>query len=98
VPAGWSAQDGTGIRRRVVGEPGQPPGAWLHIHAVLARRIRDGEYPAGARLPTATELAEEFGCGPETAASVLRLLQREGLARRVFRKGFFSFGPDDYPG
>src|ERR1051325_10712174 len=43
---------------------GQDPGAWLHIYSVLARRVRGGEYPAGARLPTETELADEFGCGP----------------------------------
>jgi DNA-binding GntR family transcriptional regulator len=65
----------------------------LHIYSVLARRIKDGEYPAGAKLPTETELAEEFGCGRGTAAMALRILQREGLARKVLRRGFFSFGP-----
>jgi len=71
---------------------------YMHIRSVLARRIRDGEYPAGAKLPTDTELAAEFGCEPRTAARALRLLQWDGLARRVFRKGFFSFGPDNRPG
>jgi DNA-binding GntR family transcriptional regulator len=75
---------------------GQDPGAYLHIYSVLARRIRDGEYPAGAKLPTETELAEEFGCGPGTAAQALRALQRNGLARKVPRKGLFSFGPDNH--
>ncbi len=72
--------------------------AHLHIHSVLARRIRDGEYPAGAKLPAEAELAEEFGCGPGTAAQALRALQRAGLARRVFRKGYFSLGPDNHLG
>ena len=76
----------------------QDSGAWLHIRSVLARRIRDGEYPAGAKLPTETELAEESGCGPGIVAQALRALQRDGLARRVLRKGYFSFGPDNYPG
>ena len=53
-------------------DPGQDPGTYLHIHSVLARRIRGGEYPAGARLPTEAELADEFGCRPETAARALR--------------------------
>ena len=79
-------------------DPEQDPGAHAQIHSVLARRIRDGEYPAGAKLPAETELAEEFGCGPETAAQALRALQRDGLARRVLRKGYFSSGPDDHPG
>jgi DNA-binding GntR family transcriptional regulator len=69
--------------------------SYVDITAALARRIRSGEYPAGAKLPTETELAAEFGCGTDTAAKALRLLQRYGLAMKVFRRGYFSFGPDD---
>jgi DNA-binding GntR family transcriptional regulator len=76
----------------------QGPRSFSHIHSVLARRIRDGEYPAGAKLPTETELAGEFGCGPGTAAQALRALQREGLARKALRRGYFSLGPDNHPG
>jgi DNA-binding GntR family transcriptional regulator len=75
-------------------DPGQDPGTYQHIHFVLARRIRGGEYPAGAKLPTETELADEFGCGPDAAARALRALQRDGLARRVLREGYVSSGPD----
>ena len=77
-------------------DPGQDPRSFLHVRSVLTRRIRSGEYPAGARLPTETELTDEFGCEPGTAAQVLRTLQRDGLARRVLRKGYFSRGPDDH--
>jgi Bacterial regulatory proteins, gntR family len=55
-------------------DPGQDPEAYPHVHAVLARRIRAGEYPAGARLPTEKEVADEFGCGPDAAARALRAL------------------------
>jgi DNA-binding GntR family transcriptional regulator len=79
-------------------DPGRDSPAFVQVHSVLARRIRDGEYPAGAKLPTETELAEEFGCRPGTATSVLRTLQRDGLARRILRKGYLSSGPDDRPG
>jgi DNA-binding transcriptional regulator YhcF (GntR family) len=82
----------------IMNDPGQDPGAYLHIHSALARRIRGGEYPAGARLPTETELADEFGCGPGTAARALRALQRDGLARKVLRRGYESSGPDAHPG
>jgi GntR family transcriptional regulator, histidine utilization repressor len=78
--------------------PEQDPGGFMHIYSVLARRIKNGEYPAGAMLPTENELAAEFGCDPGTAARALRHLQRLGLARRVLRKGYVSFGPDDHPG
>ena len=76
-------------------DPDQDPRSLRHIRAVLTRRIKGGEYPAGARLPTETELTAEFGCDPGTAAQVLRALQRDGLARRVLRKGYLSSGPDD---
>lgn len=80
-----------------MGNPEQDARSYTHIHSVLARRIRNGEYPAGAMLPTKTELAEEFGCGPGHAARALRLLQRNGLARRALGKGYVSFGPGDVP-
>jgi len=79
-------------------DPGKDPGAYRHVHSVLARRIRGGEYPAGARLPSETELADEFGCGPDDAARALRALQRDGLARKVLRRGYISSGPDAHPG
>jgi DNA-binding GntR family transcriptional regulator len=97
VPAHWTAEVRS-IRRQVVDDPDQDPRSYLHVYSVLAGRIKGGEYPAGAKLPTETELTEEFGCGPGTAAQVLRALQRDGLARRVLRKGYFSSGPDDYSG
>jgi GntR family transcriptional regulator len=71
----------------------QDPSTLTHIHSVLRRRIRDGEYPAGSKLPTETELAQEFGCRADIAARALRLLQWDGLVRKVLRKGYFSTGP-----
>ena len=97
MPARWPAGDRSS-RPQVMADPEQDTRAYRHIRSVLARRIRDGEYPAGAKLPTETEIAEEFGCGPGTAAQALRALQRDGLARRVLRKGYFSFGPRSHPG
>jgi GntR family transcriptional regulator len=81
----------------VMNDPEQNPGAYLDIFSVLARRIRGGEYPAGAKLPTERELADEFGCGPQTVARAMRALQRDGLARRVLRRGYVSSGPDAHP-
>ena len=82
----------------VMNDPGQDPGAYRHVHSVLAQRISGGEYPAGAKLPTEAELADEFGCGPDAAARALRALQRDGLARKVLRRGYVSSGPDAHPG
>jgi DNA-binding GntR family transcriptional regulator len=74
-------------------EPGRDSATLEQIHTELVRRIRGGEYPAGAKLPSNSELAEEFGCQPDIAARALRLLQWDGLARKVIRKGYFSAGP-----
>jgi GntR family transcriptional regulator len=74
-------------------EPGQNSRSLEQIHTELARRIRGGEYPAGAKLPSNKELAEEFGCRADIAARALRLLQWDGLVRKVLRKGYFSTGP-----
>jgi GntR family histidine utilization transcriptional repressor len=74
-------------------EPGQNSGALEQIHSELVRRIRSGEYPAGAQLPSDRELAEEFGCRADTAARALRRLRWDGLARKVLRKGYFATGP-----
>ena len=71
----------------------QEPTGLKHIHSVLVGRIKGGEYPAGAKLPSNRELAEEFGCKADTAARALRLLQWDGLVRKVLRKGYFSAGP-----
>ena len=81
----------------VMNDPGPDHGACRHIHSVLARRIRGGEYPAGAKLPTEAELADEFGCEPGAAARALRALQRDGLARKALRRGYISSGPDAHP-
>jgi GntR family transcriptional regulator len=74
-------------------EPGQDSGSLEQIHTELVRRIRGGEYPAGAKLPSNKELAEEFGCRADIASRALRLLQWDGLVRKVLRKGYFSTGP-----
>jgi GntR family transcriptional regulator, histidine utilization repressor len=74
-------------------DPEQNSPGLRQIHSELVRRIKGGEYPAGAKLPTDTELAEEFGCRANTAARALRLLQWDGLARKVLRKGYVSAGP-----
>jgi DNA-binding GntR family transcriptional regulator len=79
-------------------DPERDSRAFVQVHSVLARRITDGEYPAGVKLPTETELAEEFGCRRGIATQALRALQRDGLARRILRKGYFSSGPDGGPG
>ena len=51
----------------------------------LRKRIADGAYPAGRKLPTAGELATEFGVAVGTVRAALGVLDKEGLT--VSRQG-----------
>ena len=59
-------------------EPDVP--RWRQVYALLERRIYDGVYAPGARLPSALQLVEETGVSPVTARRVLRELRDAGLA------------------
>lgn len=59
----------------------QTPGDPLspdHLAGVLRERIRTGELPEHARLPTQRALVEEFGTNRTTVRQALAILEREG--------------------
>jgi DNA-binding GntR family transcriptional regulator len=60
---------------------------YLTIAAELRQRIRDGEWPAGTNLPHRTELARQFGVSRETIDRAVGVLEAEGLAWAVPRRG-----------
>ena len=39
--------------------PSGDPWLYVRIHAILARKIREGQYPDGTNLPSEAELGEE---------------------------------------
>jgi DNA-binding transcriptional regulator YhcF (GntR family) len=49
-----------------------------HLAGVLRDRIRSGELPRNARLPTQRALVEEFGVNRTTVRQALAILEREG--------------------
>jgi GntR family transcriptional regulator, transcriptional repressor for pyruvate dehydrogenase complex len=51
------------------------------ITAKLTRRIVDNRYPAGTKLPTERELAEEFGVTRHVVREALKRLEAIGLVR-----------------
>ncbi len=59
----------------------------------IVRRIEGlvvrGEAPAGSRLPSEREMAEQFGVGRSTVREALRTLAREGLVEIRPGKGIF---------
>jgi DNA-binding FadR family transcriptional regulator len=55
--------------------------AYEHIAGALQEQVISGELEPGARLPTETELASEFGVSRATVREALRLLAAQNLIR-----------------
>lgn len=53
------------------------------VVAHLRAALQAGDYPAGARLPTERALAESLGFDRRTVRAALRLLEEDGLVRRL---------------
>jgi DNA-binding GntR family transcriptional regulator len=58
---------------------------YMQVAACIRNAIADGEYSAGARLPSRSRLAEHFQVAPMTVQNALRLLGDEGVI--VSRQG-----------
>ncbi|GLW64734.1 hypothetical protein Arub01_29780 [Actinomadura rubrobrunea] len=57
--------------------------------AVVRKRIASGEYPPGSKLPTARELAEEFGISSRTVTDAFAILREAGEVVGVRGRGVF---------
>jgi GntR family transcriptional regulator len=55
----------------------------------LTRRIEAGRLPAGSRLPSEPELAAELGVSRATLREALRVLESDGLVRRMWGSGTY---------
>jgi DNA-binding transcriptional MocR family regulator len=62
------------------------PPKYLHLAQTVRRRIQDGTYPSGERIPGEHELAEEFSISRPTVVRALELLKRDGWLES--RQGF----------
>lgn len=72
----------------------KPRGAiYLEIKDSLERRIREGEIPFGAKLPSERELALEYGVNRATIRRAIEALMEEGLLFRIWGKGTFVAEP-----
>lgn len=61
----------------------------MSVYEELTRRIAAGQLPAGARLPSEPELATEMGVSRATLRDALRILEDDGLVRRMQGSGTF---------
>ena len=63
------------------------------VYDALLRAIRRGEYTAGSRLPTESELLAEFNVSRITVIRALRDLETAGMVRRRRGSGTYVQGP-----
>ncbi|QJS99888.1 GntR family transcriptional regulator [Streptomyces asoensis] len=62
---------------------------YVQIRRVIEAKIRAGDLPPGARLPTEKDLSTQYGVSRATAQRVLNDLAESGLAIRRRRHGTF---------
>lgn len=55
----------------------------------LRRRIRDGEFPPGAKLPSRRELCAEYGVSDTVVGRAMLTLAHEGLTESLIGYGTF---------
>ncbi|WP_222871443.1 GntR family transcriptional regulator [Nonomuraea sp. PA05] len=68
---------------------------WRRVHAIIAERIRKGEYRTGERIPSLLDLIEEFGIANVTGQKVMRALRADGLIRTEPGMGSFVTTPEE---
>lgn len=68
---------------------------WRQIADELERRINDGRYAPGSRVPSMNQLIEEFGVAAATAHKALKGLRQRGLTYTEPGLGSFVHDPKD---
>jgi GntR family transcriptional regulator len=53
----------------------------------LVKRIKRGEFPVGARLPSEAELAQDYRTAKMTVRRALEILRERGLIRTLHGRG-----------
>jgi GntR family transcriptional regulator len=62
---------------------------YLQLAAILRERIRSGQIPAGRRIPSQSELEQEFDLGRNTIKRAVEILKNEGLVETSPGRGLF---------
>ncbi|MES9806100.1 GntR family transcriptional regulator [Streptomyces cinereoruber] len=62
---------------------------WRQVAEIISRRIADGTYAPGDRVPGIVELSAEFGIAASTAQKALAHLRNEGVVRTELGLGTF---------
>jgi GntR family transcriptional regulator len=67
-----------------------PP--YRQLAEIIAERIRSGEYPPEMRLPSESELMEEYELGRSTVRRSMAWLREQGLVETVRTRGTYVAG------
>jgi DNA-binding GntR family transcriptional regulator len=67
--------------------------AYAQVAGDIAARIRSGEWPHDARLPSRDELAAEYGVAERTVRRAMQVLEAEGMVAVVPAKGVYVTWP-----
>lgn len=62
---------------------------WRQVAEIISKRIADGTYPPGTRVPGTVELSAEFGIAASTAQKALAHLRGTGEVRTELGLGTF---------
>jgi DNA-binding GntR family transcriptional regulator len=65
------------------------PRAYIRVAQMLRGMISSGELVSGAPAPSITSLCQEHGHARQTCSKAMRLLETEGLLRRVPGLGYY---------
>lgn len=68
---------------------------YLQIADDLRRRIKAGEFPVGARIPSRAELSKHYEVAPPVATRVLQILVAEGLVEARPGSGAYVLAPPE---
>ena len=82
LPAGPRTETSRALNKSAVSR-------YLQLADLFRRRIEQGDWAVGARIPTITELTRDCGVAAVTVRRALDILDRDGLIERFRAKGTF---------
>jgi GntR family transcriptional regulator len=74
-------------------DPIAPVPPYRQIAQIIRRRIGAGEYRPDMRIPTESEIVEEFEVAGSTARRAVAVLREEGLVYTVANRGSYVSRP-----
>jgi len=75
------------MRDRISKERFEP--AYAQLAAILRRRIAEGAYPPGEKIPSESAMSKEYGLSLMTVRQAIGVLMEQGLLERIQGSGTF---------